>query len=249
MASMVGVMGAPRSRTPNEPGAREIAGALYPDLDGVAWIPSDDADVFRLSFSSDREPRILKMAAPGIRAVWREIGAFPAAQAPPGQIRPDTSPDPASALSAPHRPICSRDPPRTPPPVTAPITSVRVRHGRPATKQDRRAYRRFAHVKRSTARLRSATSRWTRGERSAVGRVRLRPAVDRGGVVSFVPSNGLVAGERGGDWRWRASCQAMDLAGGRRPALSSDRGEHRRVGIHPPRVLPGGCHPRSARRV
>ena len=78
MASMVGLMGAPRSRRPNEPGAREIAGALYPDLDGVEWIPSDDADVFRLSFTSGREPRILKMAAPGIRAVWREIGAFPA---------------------------------------------------------------------------------------------------------------------------------------------------------------------------
>jgi len=40
--------------------------------------PSDDADVFRLSFTSDREPRILKMATHGIRAVWREIGAFPA---------------------------------------------------------------------------------------------------------------------------------------------------------------------------
>jgi hypothetical protein len=52
--------------------------ALYPDLDSVAWIPSDDADVFRLSFTSDREPRILKMATHGIRAVWREIGAFPA---------------------------------------------------------------------------------------------------------------------------------------------------------------------------
>jgi len=45
---------------------------------GVEWIPSDDADVFRLSFTSDREPRILKMATHGIRAVWREIGAFPA---------------------------------------------------------------------------------------------------------------------------------------------------------------------------
>jgi hypothetical protein len=78
MASMVGVMGAPRSRTPNEPGAREIAGALYPDLDSVEWIPSDDADVFRLSFTSDRGPRILKMATQGIRAAWREIGAFPA---------------------------------------------------------------------------------------------------------------------------------------------------------------------------
>src|SRR5215468_553922 len=75
---MVGAMGASRSRTPNEPGARDIAGALYPDLDGVDWIPSDDADVFRLSFASGREPRILKMATHGIRAVWREIGAFPA---------------------------------------------------------------------------------------------------------------------------------------------------------------------------
>jgi hypothetical protein len=51
---------------------------LYPDVDSVDWIPSDDADVFRLSFTSGREPRILKMATPGIRAVWREIGAFPA---------------------------------------------------------------------------------------------------------------------------------------------------------------------------
>jgi hypothetical protein len=71
-------MGAPRSRTPDEPGARDIAGALYPDLRSVEWIPSDDADVFRLTFASAREPRILKMAAHGIRAVWREIGAFPA---------------------------------------------------------------------------------------------------------------------------------------------------------------------------
>jgi hypothetical protein len=71
-------MGAPRSRTPNEPGARDIAGALYPDLDSVEWIPSDDADVFRLTFTSDREPRILKMATHGIGVVWREIGAFPA---------------------------------------------------------------------------------------------------------------------------------------------------------------------------
>src|SRR5215475_7498059 len=64
---MVGVMGAPRSRTPNEGGARDIAGALYPDLGSVEWIPSDDADVFRLSFTSGREPRILKMATHGIR--------------------------------------------------------------------------------------------------------------------------------------------------------------------------------------
>ena len=71
-------MGAPRARTPNEAGARDIAGTLYLDVDCVEWIPSDDADVFRLSFTSGREPRILKMATHGIRAVWREIGAFPA---------------------------------------------------------------------------------------------------------------------------------------------------------------------------
>ena len=71
-------MGAPRSRTPNEPGARDIARALYPDVGGVEWIPSDDADVFRVSFTSGRAPRIVKMATHGIRAVWREIGAFPA---------------------------------------------------------------------------------------------------------------------------------------------------------------------------
>lgn len=71
-------MGASRSRTPNEAGAWRIARALYADVQAAEWIPSDDADVFRLSFSSNREPRILKMAAHGIRAVWREIGAFPA---------------------------------------------------------------------------------------------------------------------------------------------------------------------------
>jgi hypothetical protein len=47
-------------------------------VDSVEWIPSDDADVFRLSFTSGRAPRILKMATHGIEAVWREIGAFPA---------------------------------------------------------------------------------------------------------------------------------------------------------------------------
>src|SRR5262245_29063219 len=71
------LMDGARSRTPDESGAREIGRALYPDLNRVSWIPSDDADVFRLSFISGREPRILKMARQGIVAVWREIGAFP----------------------------------------------------------------------------------------------------------------------------------------------------------------------------
>jgi len=71
-------MGSPRSRTPDEPGAQDTAGALNLDVVGIEWIPSDDAHVFRLSFTSDREPRILKMATRGIRAVGREVGAFPA---------------------------------------------------------------------------------------------------------------------------------------------------------------------------
>jgi hypothetical protein len=73
-----GVIGAPRSRRPNEHGAWAIADALYRDLGSVDWIPSDDADVFRLTFTSNREPRILKLPTAGIPAVWREISAFPA---------------------------------------------------------------------------------------------------------------------------------------------------------------------------
>jgi hypothetical protein len=60
---MVRVMGAPRSRTPDEPGARHIAAALYPDVDSVEWIPSDDAGVYRLSFTSDREPLVERFPA------------------------------------------------------------------------------------------------------------------------------------------------------------------------------------------
>jgi hypothetical protein len=51
---------------------------LYKDVDSVEWIPSDDADVFRLTFTTGRQPRILKLAIPGVCAVWRELGAFPA---------------------------------------------------------------------------------------------------------------------------------------------------------------------------
>jgi hypothetical protein len=71
-------MPARRSRTPNERAARRIAQPLYDDLDAIERIPSDDADVFRLTFASGRRPRILKLAIPGVAAVWRELGAFPA---------------------------------------------------------------------------------------------------------------------------------------------------------------------------
>jgi hypothetical protein len=67
-----------RSRAPDEARARQIAAVLYPDLDRLDWIPSDDTDVFRLTFTSGREPRVLKVAVPGNPAVWRELGAFPA---------------------------------------------------------------------------------------------------------------------------------------------------------------------------
>jgi hypothetical protein len=72
------VMGARRSRAPKYRAARRIAESLYDDLDSIEWIPSDDSDVFRLIFRSGRNPRILKLAIPGIGAVWRELGAFPA---------------------------------------------------------------------------------------------------------------------------------------------------------------------------
>jgi hypothetical protein len=71
-------MAARRSRTPNERAAWRIARSLYDDVESIEWIPSDDADVFRLDFSSGRRRRILKLAIPGVGAVWRELGAFPA---------------------------------------------------------------------------------------------------------------------------------------------------------------------------
>src|SRR5262245_50886431 len=52
-------------------------------------------------------------------------------------------------------------------------------------------------------------------------------------------SGRLVAGERFADWRGQASGQAADLIGDCRPALFPDRGEHRRVGVDPPGILPG----------
>jgi hypothetical protein len=58
--------------------ALQIAGSLFEGLESVEWIPSDDADVFRLNFSSGRRPRILKLERAGRRAVWRELAAFPA---------------------------------------------------------------------------------------------------------------------------------------------------------------------------
>jgi hypothetical protein len=66
-------MPARRSREPNERAAWRIAESLYEDLEGIEWIRSDDADVFRLNSTSGRKPRILKLAIPGIGAVWREI--------------------------------------------------------------------------------------------------------------------------------------------------------------------------------
>jgi len=43
----------------------------------VEWVPSDEADVFRLTFSSGLGPRYLKLPIEGIGAVWREVALLP----------------------------------------------------------------------------------------------------------------------------------------------------------------------------
>jgi hypothetical protein len=58
--------------------ADRIARGLYRCLDAVEWVPSDEADVFRLTFSSGLEPRYLKLPIPGTRVVSREVVMLPA---------------------------------------------------------------------------------------------------------------------------------------------------------------------------
>lgn len=61
--------------------ATRIAERLYDDAVALEWIPSDEADVFRLTFSSGRRPRYLKIPTAGIGAVWREVAMLPALRA------------------------------------------------------------------------------------------------------------------------------------------------------------------------
>lgn len=47
----------------------------------VEWVPSDEADVFRLTFSSELEPRYLKLPIQGTGVVRREVAMLPALRA------------------------------------------------------------------------------------------------------------------------------------------------------------------------
>jgi hypothetical protein len=61
--------------------AELIARRLYDDIAAVEWVPSDEADVFRLTFSSALEPRYLKLPLPGTLVVAREVMMLPALRA------------------------------------------------------------------------------------------------------------------------------------------------------------------------
>jgi hypothetical protein len=54
---------------------------LYGGVAAMEWVPSDEADVFRLTFSSGLEPRYLKLPLPGTAVVAREVAMLPALRA------------------------------------------------------------------------------------------------------------------------------------------------------------------------
>jgi aminoglycoside phosphotransferase (APT) family kinase protein len=66
-----------RSRRPQLGLAERIALRLYDCVAAVDWVPSDEADVFRLTFTSGLEPRYLKLPLPGTRVVAREVAMLP----------------------------------------------------------------------------------------------------------------------------------------------------------------------------
>jgi len=70
-----------RSRQPQLALAERIARRLYDDVAAVVWVPSDEADVFRLTFGSGRTARYLKVPLPGTNVVAREVVMLPALRA------------------------------------------------------------------------------------------------------------------------------------------------------------------------
>src|SRR6516225_826617 len=78
---MTGDASSRRSRRPQLALAERIARRLYDGVAAVEWVPSDEADVFRLTFSSGLEPRYLKLPIPGTRVVAREVVMLPALRA------------------------------------------------------------------------------------------------------------------------------------------------------------------------
>jgi hypothetical protein len=73
--------GSRRSRRPQLALAERIARRLYDRLGAVEWVPSDETDVFRLTFTCGLEPRYLKLPLPGTRVVAREVVMLPALRA------------------------------------------------------------------------------------------------------------------------------------------------------------------------
>ena len=81
MATVTTSGSSPRSRRPQAALAERIARGLYRDVAAVEWVPSDEADVFRLTFSSGLGPRYLKVPLPGTDVVAREVLLLPALRA------------------------------------------------------------------------------------------------------------------------------------------------------------------------
>ncbi len=69
------------SRRPQLALAERIARGLYDGVAAVEWVPSHEADVFRLTFSSGLGPRYLKLPLPGTNVVAREVVMLPALRA------------------------------------------------------------------------------------------------------------------------------------------------------------------------
>jgi hypothetical protein len=69
------------SRRPQAALAERIAHGLYRNVAAVEWVPSDEADVFRLTFSSGLGPRYLKVPLPDSDTVAREVLLIPALRA------------------------------------------------------------------------------------------------------------------------------------------------------------------------
>lgn len=78
MATVTSTSSSRWSRRPQVALAERIACSLYRHVAAIEWVPSDEADVFRLTFSSGLGPRYLKLCIPGTGVVAREVLMLPA---------------------------------------------------------------------------------------------------------------------------------------------------------------------------
>ena len=81
MATVTASGSSRRARRPQLALAERIARRLYDDVAAVEWVPSDEADVFRLTFPPGLQARYLKLPLPGTRVVAREVVMLPALRA------------------------------------------------------------------------------------------------------------------------------------------------------------------------